>query len=139
LLKYRLFLFIHFLRFSIFYFIQMAAQSSSSKKSAGGRISTKTPGIVYSKTAYYFPEHLIELLQYIGMVLRKRASPLNSTQATMEEGLTRQIRALCKEKNIIIPEDLLPTDDSDLCTKLRNLNTTNAAILATATAAGSGS
>jgi hypothetical protein len=79
------------------------------------------------------------LLQYIGMVLRKRASPLNSTQATMEEGLTRQIRALCKEKNIIIPEDLLPTDDSDLCTKLRNLNTTNAAILATATAAGSGS
>jgi hypothetical protein len=105
----------------------MADKSPSPKKSAGGRISTKTPGVDYSKTAYNFPESTIEILQYIGIVLRKRAGPINSIQAIMEQGLTRQIRALCKEKNIIIPEDLLPTDDPELCTKLRALNTSNAA------------
>jgi hypothetical protein len=115
----------------------MADKSPLPKKSAGGRISTKTPGIVYSKTAYYFPELIIELLQYVGMVLRKRADPINSTQAIMEDGLTRQIMALCKQKNIIIPEDLLPTEHPEFCTKLRNLNTTNAAVLAAA--AGSNS
>lgn len=107
------------------------ADKSLPKKSASGRISTKTPGIVYSKTAYYFPEFILELLQYTGMVLRKRADPINSIQAIMEEGLTRQLMALCKQKNIIIPEDLLPSDVPEFCTKLRTLNTTNAAVLAT--------
>lgn len=117
----------------------MPTQSHSPKKGTGGRISKKTAGVAYNKTAYYFPESTIELIQYIGMVLRKRADPINSTQAIMEDGLIRVVKALCREKHIPIPEDLMPTDDTELCTKLRNLNITNASFLATAAAAGSGS
>jgi hypothetical protein len=80
----------------------MAAQSPADKKSAGGRISTKTPGVVYSKTAHYIPDSLAELLHYLVMVLRKRADPINSNQAILEDGLTRQIMALCKHKNIAL-------------------------------------
>ena len=116
----------------------MATQPPSSKKSAGGRISKKTPGVVYNTTAYYIPESLAALLQYVEMVSRKRADPILS-QAIIEEGLFRQIMIVCKQKNIITPEDLLPTDNPDLCAKFRSLNTTINTALATAAAAGSGS
>jgi hypothetical protein len=134
LLKSRLFLFIHFLHFPIFHFIQMAAQSPSPKKSAGGRISKKTPGVAYNTTAYYIPENLAELLQYVEMVSRKRADPILS-QAILEEGLTKHIMTVCKQRYIPIPDDILPTDNPELCTRFRNLN----AAIATATAAAAGS
>jgi hypothetical protein len=117
----------------------MAAQSPSPKKSAGGRISKKTPGVAYNTTAYNIPENLAGLLQYVEIVSRKRAEPI-LPQAILEEGLTKQIMTVCKQKNIPIPDDILPTDNPELCTRLRNLNaaiaTTNAN---TAAAAGSGS
>lgn len=116
----------------------MAAQSHSPKKSAGGRISKKTPGIAYNKTAYYIPENLAGLLQYVEMVSRKRADPILS-QAILEEGLTKQIMTVCKQKNIPIPDDILPTDNAELCTRFRNLNAAITTSLATAAAASSGS
>lgn len=112
----------------------MAAQSPSPKKSAGGRISKKTPGVNYNTTAYYIPENLAALLQYVEMVSRKRADLILS-QPILEEGLTKQIMSVCKQKNIPIPDDILPTDNPELCTRFRNLN----AAIATAAAAGSGS
>jgi hypothetical protein len=76
------------------------------------------------------------LLQYVEMVSRKRADPI-LPQPILEEGLTRQIMAVCKQKNIPIPDDILPTDNTELCTRFRNLNTAIATALAAA--AGSGS
>ncbi|MGI4742590.1 MAG: hypothetical protein ACRYG7_46115 [Janthinobacterium lividum] len=115
----------------------MATQSPPPKKSAGGRISKKTPGVAYDATAYYIPETLAGLLQYVEMVSRKKADPILS-QPILEEGVARQIMLICKQKNIIIPEDLLPTENPDWCTKFRNLNTAISTTLATAAAAGSG-
>lgn len=133
LLKPRFLLFTSFLHFPIFYFIQMATQPPSPKKNAGGRISTKTPGLTYSKTPYYIPNNLAELLQYLGMVLRKRADSTTTAQVILEEGLARQIMVVYKQKNIIIPEDILPTDNDKLRTNLLALNATiSAAISANA-------
>jgi hypothetical protein len=115
----------------------MADKSPSPKKNAGGRISKKTPGVEYSTTAYYITDTLAGLLQYVEMVSRKKGDPILS-QTILEEGLIRQIMIVCKLKNIIIPEDLWPTGNLDLCTKLRNFNTAISTALATA-AAGSGS
>jgi hypothetical protein len=103
----------------------MATLSSSTKKSAGGRISTKTPGVVYSKTAYHIPESTHLLLQYASMVLGKRGEPIHTLQPMLEKALSRYLVALCKQKNFTFPEDLLPTDNPELRASLLTTSTTS--------------
>jgi len=96
----------------------MATQSPSTPKSKGGRTSKKTPGVLYDKTAYYLPESLALLLQFVEMFLKRKGESVYASQTVLEASLSNKFVALCRSSGLVIPDMFMPIDNPALHAEL---------------------